>query len=115
MPHRYSGTYMRMIGVALAWQSVVGCSASVPQHFSSRSIFSCDGGREFLVESTDAMVVVTYKESAYPMKERPSSLGRKFQSDAGTLIIDGEFAALVLSTDRNFEDCHEISGDKMTL
>lgn len=93
----------------IAFFATVACSADTSRENSTRLSYFCSGGRSFSVEAATLVAVVQTEHGLYPMEARPSSMGRKYQSDAGTLIIDEDFAALVLKKESMFKECYEKS------
>ena len=77
------------------------CAKPVPQ-----ILYRCADNRTFTtITRDDRSIQIVTATGSYIMARRPSSLGIKYRSEEGTLILDGDFAAFVLRNDANFRDC----------
>ena len=92
---------VRLIGSGLL---LGACSASVsPQVSSARYV--CEDGRSFSVKRDERAASILYTDTRYSLPRRPSSIGVRYASPEATLIIDGNFAALVTETIVDLQSC----------
>lgn len=75
---------------------------------SDRLNFECRGGQRFSVEYDSTGVRVFLPKRELHMSPNPFHLGERFVSAEGTLIIDDDFATLVLKNDLSYRDCHRM-------
>lgn len=69
-------------------------------------VYRCADNRTFTtIIRDDRSIQIVTATGSYIMARRPSSLGIKYSSEDGTLILDGDFAAFVLRNDIDFRDC----------
>ena len=82
--------------------ALLGCSAGpVEEHM----IFECAGQQKIDVHLWPGRATLVTSIGRFDLTARPSSIGRKYSSDAATLIIDDEFAAFVTKDQDGFRDC----------
>lgn len=72
---------------------------------SETSRYLCASGASFTVRQDAENILVTLPTRELIMRAKPSHLGRKYVSSAGTLIIDESFATLVFDDDLRFISC----------
>lgn len=72
---------------------------------SETSTYLCASGASFTVRQDAENILVTLPTRELIMRAKPSNLGRKYVSAAGTLIIDESFATLVFDDDLRFMSC----------
>ncbi len=75
----------------------------------SSESFTCQGGERLSIIRAHDKATVIYNDATFILAKQPSNLGERFSSDAGTLIIDGDFAAFVTPEFSDLNDCR--SGD----
>lgn len=85
----------------LAAASALSAAPSVEQRTTAR----CAQGRSFGVRLSGDVAIVTLPGRSIRMARKPSRLGDAFRGDGSALMIDGDFAALVLSDDPDWRDC----------
>lgn len=83
-------------------------SASVPALATDRSHVSCADGKSFELDRKEGLAVVILGDRTINMQRKPSSLGPSYGSADGSLIIDRDYVAFVLSDDLGFRNCRLI-------
>jgi hypothetical protein len=71
-------------------------------------VFLCESQQRFSVQPVRGGVVVSIPGRQLRMASRPFRLGERFVSGDGALIIDGDFASLVLNNDLSFQTCKRV-------
>ena len=82
--------------------ALLGCSAGPAEE---HMIFECAGQQKIDVHLWPGRATLVTSIGRFDLTARPSSIGRKYSSDAATLIIDDEFAAFVTKDQDGFRDC----------
>jgi hypothetical protein len=67
--------------------------------------YRCAAAKEFTVSRTAEVATVRSAEGTLRLARGSSSMGQLYGSPAATLIIDGDFAALVWKGASRFRDC----------
>lgn len=92
-----------------------GCSAHGESEAKVET-FQCGSNQQFTVQHEDNFVIVTTSQHKLRMLPNPSRMGARYTSDVGTLIIDDDFASLVLKDDLRHRDCQMVKdGNAPTL
>lgn len=94
----------RFLVASACGSSVIACSEKRIAA-SSPIVFHCEGGASFLVSSTNGGVSIVLPGRTVHILAKPSNLGKRYVSEEGTLIIDDDFASLVLSDDLKYQAC----------
>lgn len=85
--------------------SLWGCARGESER--SVVVFRCSDGQQFAIQYLDRAVLLMTAEHRIKMAARPSGIGQRYVAPEGTLIIDGDFAALVLKNDLTYRDCND--------
>ena len=72
--------------------------------------YSCANGGGFTIRLSDGAAVVRAGQSVHVLPRKPSSLGQRFASPTATLIVDGNFAALIGKNLPRFGRCYAANG-----
>lgn len=88
-----------------------GCSAH-GESGAKIATFQCGSNLQFTVQYEGDFVIVTTSRNKFRMLPNPFHIGARYSSNAGTLIIDDDFASLVLKDDLRHRDCHMVKGGK---
>lgn len=73
------------------------------------SIYHCDGARSFSVRLTASSAKVSLEGTQFTLPRRASSIGQKYASADGPLILDGDFAAFVTRQDTGLSGCNRVT------
>lgn len=84
-----------------------GCSAH-GENGAKIATFQCGSGLQFTIRYEDNFVIVTTAAHTLRMLPNPFHIGSRYTSDAGTLIIDDDFASLILKDDLRHSDCRMV-------
>jgi len=100
---------LHRVALALVLAALAGCSIDQAEARPSLN-FKCEGGSRFTVEFSSPGVTVILPDRSLHMLPKAFHLGERYVSDSGTLIIDHDFASLVLNDDLSFQAC-TLSGE----
>ena len=114
---RRDADHLLVISARSALIALTCAGFSLPYSYSAAnaepretSKYLCASGASFTVRQDAREILVTLPNRELTMRAKPSHLGRKFVSSAGTLIIDGSFATLVFDDDLRFISCTADAG-----
>lgn len=84
---------------------LAGCSAAA----RNSSTYRCGKGRSFEVQRGEEKARVFFGRDVYELPRRPSSIGVRYASDDGTLIIDAGVAVFVTNKIVDLGPCRAAS------
>jgi hypothetical protein len=87
---------------------IAGLAASIAAKAASpeqQIAFRCAGGRFFTLRIAGASAAIDVDGRTIILRRKPSSIGLSWQGEGAALIVDGDYAALVLDDDPNWLDC----------
>jgi hypothetical protein len=99
---RRSSQYLKAAALILFPVSQLGASLNA----KAPRIFTCAGTASFSVVLSPRWPQVHLAHRLISMALKPSSIGMRFASSEGTLIIDDDFATLLLTNDPQYQSCH---------
>jgi hypothetical protein len=76
--------------------------------FPALRTFNCGNQNRFSVRPVSGGALISLPGRQLRMATQPFRLGERFTSPEGTLIIDGDFASLVLNDDLSFQACKRL-------
>jgi hypothetical protein len=89
---------------ALLIAAVGACSSGLPAIDPATS-YQCADGKSFDVIRTGEVAIVQLGDRTYNLQAGSGSLGKRYSNRLATLIIDGEFAALVTDNETELRSC----------
>lgn len=100
----------RREALALAGLLASGLHAPAFAAAGGSSRYSCANGGGFTIRLSEGAAVVRAGQSVHVLPRKPSSLGQRFASPDATLIVDGNFAALIGKDLPRFGRCYAAHG-----
>lgn len=71
--------------------------------------YACDGGQRLVVRQSARVASVQFVDRTYELRQKHSSIGRKFLSPTAALIVDGDSAVFVAQDRLQLGQCLEAS------
>lgn len=96
-------------GVLLGVLSLLGTAQAADAATVTEVHYACDEGQRLVVRESAQFASVQFIDRTYELKQKRSSIGRKYISPTAALIIDGASAVFVTEDRLQLGQCTETS------